>query len=399
MNDKQRILSTVSFFHAFDDGAISVIPILFPIFKIIFDLSYTQIGIVTSGGLIISLITQLSIGRISDKKNYRTLLLTGILLLSLSLLLFTQIQGFVSLMMCMFFLRFSSSFFHPIGIGLISRTFKKQNIDSAMGIQSAFGDFGAFIAVLTTLYIAERSGWQIPFYLWSIFGIITFTLGLLITRKMDVTFLKYHNISMQKQKISEAFQEWKTMMVKMKLVVPLFIISGAVWGVTISYLPLYLDEKTTLTLPLIGIIVSCWIGIGTLASFFYGRIQGAIGRKNLLILCYFFIGLSSLFLLLLSTPSFLLSMVFILGLSSFLSFPALFSFISEVTHESIEGKTFGYTFTLQLGGGTIFLFFSGAMADILGIWIPFAFLGIGGLIGTTLLLIFRKQPLIRADNI
>ncbi len=396
-NDKQRILSTVCFFHAFDDGALSVIPLLFPIFKIMFDLSYTQIGIVTSGGLMVSLISQFLIGRISDTKNYRTLLLTGILLLSFSMLFFTQIQGFFTIMICMFFLRFSSSFFHPIGIGLISRTFKKENLDSAMGIQSACGDFGAFIAVLTTLYIAEWNGWQFPFYIWSFFGIIIFFMGILITRNMDETFLPYHKISRHKQKITEAFNEWMLMMKKMKLFIPLFIISGAVWGVTISYLPLYLDEKTSLLLPIIGIIVSCWIGIGALVSFFYGKIQRKVGRKNILILSYFFIGFSSILLLQISATPFILCMIFLLGIFSFLSYPTLFSFISEATHESIEGKTFGYTFTLQLGGGTIFLFISGALADFLGIWIPFAILGVSSLLAAVMLFIYRKQTLISLD--
>jgi len=391
MNDKQQILSTVSLFHGFNDGAISVIPLLFPIFKIIFDLSYTQIGAITSGGLAISLISQLCIGRISDKKNYRTLLSTGILILSASMLFFTTAQGFLTVMLAMFILRFGSSFFHPLGIGLISRTFKKQNLDSAMGIQSGFGDLGAFLAVLTTLYIAELKGWQFPFYIWSFCGIIILFTGILLTRSTDETYFRYNQSHHQKQTVSEAFREWKTMMRKMKVFVPLLIISGAIWGVTVSYLPLYLDETTNLLLPIIGLLVSCWIGIGTIISFFYGRIQHIIGRRKLLTIAYLFTGLSSISIILTPSIPLIIAMIFLLGISSFLTFPALFSFISEATHESKEGKTFGYTFTLQLGGGTVFLFLSGAIADILGIWIPFAFLGISSLFATFLLLITHKQ--------
>jgi len=43
MNDKHSILSTVSLFHGFNDGALAVIPLLFPILKEMFNLSYTQI--------------------------------------------------------------------------------------------------------------------------------------------------------------------------------------------------------------------------------------------------------------------------------------------------------------------------------------------------------------------
>ena len=129
MNDKHRILSTVGIYHAFNDGSIAVIPLLFPIFKVLFNLSYTQIGVITGGGLLIILIAQIFIGRISDRKNFRTLLSIGILLLSGSLLLLTQTQGFLTLLLFIFIVRLSSSFFHPIGIGWVSRVFKKDRLD------------------------------------------------------------------------------------------------------------------------------------------------------------------------------------------------------------------------------------------------------------------------------
>ena len=123
MNDKNKILSTVSLFHAFNDGSVAVIPLLFPIFKILFNLSYTEIGLITGGGLLITLISQIVIGRISDKKNKKTLLSTGVILLIGSMYVLTWIQGFFTLILFIFILRFSASFFHPIGVGLISKTF------------------------------------------------------------------------------------------------------------------------------------------------------------------------------------------------------------------------------------------------------------------------------------
>jgi hypothetical protein len=69
----------------------------------------------------------------------------------------------------------------------------------------------------------------------------------------------------------------------------------------------------------------------------------------------------------------------------------LFSIISEAIHESVEGRTFGIIFTLQLSGGTALLFFGGVLAGIFGIWIPFAILGALSLILTSMLIInYRK---------
>ncbi len=84
----------------------------------------------------------------------------------------------------------------------------------------------------------------------------------------------------------------------------------------------------------------------------------------------------------------------LLGVSTFLTYPALLSIISEATHESVEGRTFGIIFTLQLGGGTTLLFFGGVLADIFGIGIPFAILGALSLILASLLIINYRKPMV-----
>jgi len=374
MNDKQRILTTVGIYHAFNDAAVAAVPLLFPIFREIFDLSYTQIGIISGGGLLLTLIAQTMIGRIADQKDFRIILSFGILTICVSLLLFTQTNGFFTLLAFFLLIRLATSFFHPTGIAWISRTFKKDRLDWAMGIQSATGDFGAFIAILTTLYIAEFKGWEFLFYLWTVIGVICLFTGIYLTKNTDQKYLEI--TKNKKQNIREAIFEAKSILKNFKILIPAFLISGAAWGTTVSYLPLLLDEKTTLPLSLIGIVVSIWIGIGTITCIFYGKIQEFVGRKNVVIFAYFTIAVSSFALCIFTNIYIILLLMVLLGISTFLSFPAIFSYVSEITLKAIEGRTFGYLFTLQLGGGTILLFLSGIFSDIWGIWMPFFLLGL-----------------------
>jgi len=398
MNDKHRILSTVCIYHAFNDATVVAIPLLFPIFKEIFNLSYTQIGVITGGGLLITFFAQLMIGRISDQKDFRMLLSVGVLLLCVSLLLFTQTQGFLTLLLFILILRFSSSFFHPTGIGWISRTFKKDRLDWVMGIQSASGDFGAFIAILTTLYIAELKGWSFPFYIWAVIGAICLFIGIYLTKNTDKKYLEITNNNYKRQTIKEAVSEAKEILKHIKLLIPAFIISGSAWGITVSYLPLLLDERTTLPLTLIGLVVSVWIGIGTIACLFYGKIQSYIGRKTIVIFSYLAMGVAGFALCVFTNVYVILAIMVLLGVSTFLSFPALFSFVSEITHKTIEGRTFGYLFTLQLGGGTVMLFLSGAFSDIWGIWMPFFLLGVVSIVFFFLLMINVKKDFVEKPN-
>ena len=379
MQDKHRILTTVSLYHGLNDGAISVIPLLFPILKDLFSLSYTQVGIITGGGFLVTLIAQLFIGRASDRRNFSFLLSIGILLLSLGMLVLTQSRDFITLLLFMFLLRFAAAFFHPIGIGWISRTFKHDRLDWAMGMQSGFGDLGAFIAVFTTLYIADITEWSVPLYLWAIVGIAGMLFGMFLTSNLSDKYTNSVKSLASSFSLKESISDAFVVFGRIKRFILAFITSGASWGVTITFLPLLLAEKTTLPLATIGIIVAMWIGFGTIVSFCYGKIKVLIGRMWVLIIAYLLLGVCSFLLVFFTSTVIIIIAVALLGFGIFLTFPALASFISEITHETVEGKTFAYTFTLQLAGGTVMLFLCGKLADTWGITMPFVAMGILGL--------------------
>jgi FSR family fosmidomycin resistance protein-like MFS transporter len=391
MKQQGKILSTVSLVHAINDGSTAVISILFPIFKDIFHLSYTQVGIITGGGLFITLVAQLALGRLADGKNVNSFLLTGVLLTSLSLVLLSFSTGFITLICFIFFMRFATSFFHPIGIGWISRTYKRGRLDWAMGIQSGAADLGAFLAILTTLSITQLTHWTVPLYGWTCICILGLLVSVALTYQINKEFVivpketKKHSL---KEMTTDAFERMKAI----RLLIPAFMISGASWGVIITYFPLLLTERTSLSLPVIGFLVALWAGIGSITSLSYGKIRSYINRKKLLVASYITIGIFSVSLAVFTHLIILAIAMILLGISVFITYPALFSFVSEVTHESVEGWTFGLTFTFQTGGGTILLFLGGVLSDLFGIWIPFALLGTLSLLVSLVLLFNYRKP-------
>jgi FSR family fosmidomycin resistance protein-like MFS transporter len=391
MIHQARILSTVSLIHAINDGSVAAISILFPIFKDLFNLSYTQVGLITGGGLFTTLVAQLFLGRIADGKNVNSFLLTGLVLTSLSLLLLTLSNAFLTLMCFIFFLRFATAFFHPIGIGWISRTYKKGRLDWAMGIQSGAADLGAFLAILTTLSITQLTHWTVPLYAWACICILGLMACLVLTHQLKKEF-----VIVPKETTHHSLKEIATdalhFMKRIKLLIPAFMISGASWGVMITYFPLLLTARTNLSLPMIGFLVALWAGIGSITSLYYGKIRSYIRRKKLLVVSYLTIGILSLFLAVFTHFIILVAIMICLGIAVFLTYPALFSFVSEVTHESVEGWTFGLTFTFQTGGGTIILLLGGVLSDFYGIWMPFALLGTLCLLFTLILLLNYQKP-------
>ena len=395
MSQQGRILSTVSLIHAINDASIAVVSILFPIFKQLFQLNYTQIGIITGGGLFITLVAQLLLGRLADGKNVNSFLLTGLFLTCISLVLLSFSTGYFTLLFFIFIMRFATSFFHPIGIGWISRIYKKGRLDWAMGIQSGLSDFGAFLAILTTLYITQLTNWTVPLYIWACLCLLGFFVFLILTKQ-----LKKDLVIVPKEPKKHSLHELLTDALKrikgMKLLVPAFIISGASWGIIMTYFPLLLSERTTLSLPIIGFLVAIWAGIGSITSLSYGKIRSYIRRKKLLVASYLSLGVLSISLVFSTNIVLLIIVMIFLGISVFMTYPALVSFVSEVTDESVEGWTFGLTFTFQTGGGTVLLFLSGVLSDLFGIWMPFALIGTLSLVFTVVLLMKYQRPFVQA---
>jgi MFS family permease len=262
-----------------------------------------------------------------------------------------------------------------------------------MGIQSGSADLGAFLAIATTLYIAESTHWTFPLYIWAIVGIIGLLVAILLTQNIDRKYIIVKKET-KKQNLKETTREAFSLMKKIKLLLPAFMISGAAWGVVATYLPLLLNERTTLSLPIIGLLVAVWIGIGSISSLSYGRISSRISRKKIILFSYLTLGIMGLLLAYFTNIIIIVVIMVLMGISIFLTYPALFSFVSEITDESAESWTFGITFTFQTGGGTIILFLGGVLSDLFGIWMPFALMGMLSLIMTGLLLAYRKKPIV-----
>jgi MFS family permease len=218
----------------------------------------------------------------------------------------------------------------------------------------------------------------------------------MLTRKLE-----HHWIIVPKEKKRETLHEttvdaWR-LLKKIKILVPAFVISGASWGIVITYLPLLLNARTSIPLPLIGLLVAMWTGVGSISSLSYGRIRKRIDRKKVLLVSYFMIGFMGFLLSYFTSIFVIVPVLILLGIAVFLTYPALFSFVSEVTHEANEGWTFGVTFTIQTGGSTVLSFFSGVLSDLYGIWMPFALLGTISLLFGIILLLNYSKPFCTAS--
>jgi FSR family fosmidomycin resistance protein-like MFS transporter len=379
------MLTSVGIYHTCNDAALSTLPAMYPILRQELDLVYADIGFIISAGLLVTLIFQLVIGKISDRHDPKYLLATGVSIISFALFIMTLITNFIELLFVILIIRLGASFYHPIGISWISKNFKGNELDHSMGIQSSFGDTGVFLGFMTTGFIAAQFGWQYPFILWGSLTLLSVIFGLIYVKddyegprpKKDVTPLNLKSI--------------KNLISNVKYYFLPFAMSGASYTIGISYGPLLLTDKIHLNEGLVGLIIGSWIGIGIFTAYLFSKISTFFGgRQNTLIISYITIAIMGLLIGTFTDLYVLVAGFLLYGAVLFIIYPALFTITTSITEKKDRGVIFGILFAAHLSGGVITGYLCGWLADKFDISTPFYVLFVLATITVIWLVYIRK---------
>ncbi len=354
-------------YHASNDGATVAVAALFPILLTEGLLrNFSDIGFLTLVGLSVTVVGQILFGAWSDKVSPRILLPTGMVILGVASLFTTLAFNFAILLSFVALARLGASFYHPIGISWVGRRFK-DNLDHAMGFQSAAGDLGVIVAFGTSGFLGLYFGWQTPFVVWGTVALLAALFGYVLSADASPP-----------EVTPRAAVSWTGILRNILFWIPPLAIGGAAYIITVNYGHLLMIERLGFREDLADFVVAAWIGAGVISAYSYGRISRVFGRLRSLVLAFLIIGFASL-ILSFAPPAYVLLPVFILfGIAVFITYPGLFAFISESTEERIGGTTFGVIFGFQLVGGALAGYAAGVMADAWGIHTPFLLLMVLG---------------------
>src|SRR5256884_7730987 len=147
-SSSNRILYLVSLNHATNDVPFYLQSILFPIVFALFNISVFQVGIIVALVYLVNILFQPVVGHYSEGREPGRLLAIGISVITVSVISFVFATGFLSLLASVILLRLGSSFFHPVGISTISKSYGGPRLQKSMGFQSAFGNVGVLLVFL-----------------------------------------------------------------------------------------------------------------------------------------------------------------------------------------------------------------------------------------------------------
>ncbi len=372
----RRALWAMGIYHASNDGAVVAVAALFPILLTQNLLgSYSDIGLLTLVALFITVLSQILFGAWSDRASPRILLPAGMLIIGTASLLTSRADSFLVLLVLVALARVGASFYHPIGISWVGKRFKK-DLDHAMGFQSAAGDLGVILAFASSGYLGLVYGWQAPFLLWGGVALVAALVGYLLTGGIE-----------EPQRVDRREPiYWASILRRVFPWIPPLAIGGAAYIITVSFGNSFLVQRLEFGEDVANLVIALWIGAGVFAAYYFGRISRILGRFRSLAGAFLLIGLLAL-VISAAPPSYVILPTFVVfGVAVFITYPALFSFISEATEDRIGGTTFGVVFGFQLVGGAIAGYTAGIVADLWGIHTPFLLLAALGFLAFFLLM-------------
>jgi MFS family permease len=384
---KRRVLSTVVLHHLCNDASVVALPAIFPILYSEGALirNYSDIGTTILIGLGVAVFFQLIIGHNVKRRHYRCCLALDALTVGVSLLLMTLARNYLMLVVFFIGVRIGTSVYHPVGISWISSTFKGRNLDRAMGIQSAFGDIGVLSAFISTGFLAQYFGWRIPLLLWGVVNLAAVGIGLSFSRG---------TAEPAPQQASEERVSWLETIGRLKSFMPVIILGGMAWGVTLGYAPSLFNHKLGISMSGTGIILSCWMAAGTVSSFLYGKISDLFGRHLTITVAYIIVVITTLTLGLSGNTYLTITAFVIYGMALFVTYPAILSFVGSTVEDKNRTAAFSLVSTIQILGNSTFAFISGFLSDAYGINTPFILLG-----GATLLAVVYITLILRLKRI
>jgi len=385
----KRVLEALSTVHAANDGTTVLIPTLLPIAIQLFHVDYVQLGILVAAGYVVNVVVQPLVGKYSERVEAGTLLVFGIGVMAGSAIILAFSSTYSSLLLGAVVLRIGSSFYHPIGPSVISKTYSGVKVDKIMGIASGFGDLGSFFIFLTASLLYSAFGWKFPFVIFAILDLIVATIALKYLTGISADHDK--EILSSTVKISSAREEISNyssseirdvILSKPPHRLPLVIlfagtlVTGGGYAIVLNFAN-SLMAGVYHSFLLANLPVSLWLMSFIVADFLTGIFSRRIGRSRLLLIAYAVSGVSTV----------LFSLVYgnIVGASlALVANGFMLSFTGPLIYSEIGtrnsfggtkgpslGTLFGLLFSIQVIGSALFSYLGGEISQFLNPVLPF----------------------------
>ena len=334
--------------HSYNDMYFFIIPLLLPLFREEFSLSYVQSGLILTIHVALRSIFSLVFGYFGDKYEKKVIIACGFVCSSIFLGGLVWLNNIHTIVTFLFLLAIGVSTFHPLATAIVRENSKANQRGRYLSLFSAAGTAGIIVASLLFGFLVQIWGWKITCLLLSLPGY----------------FLGYAYLKSKKDKKNlktEAEKKTKPGYINL-FFISMGIRSLGLWAI-LSFLPIYATDYLGLKPEVSAWIVSI-IFMGTLIG---SLISSRIIDKNHPLILVLSATIITTFLVLgitfIAQPLSIVLLIGTLGIVEGIFFPSQstwLTFICPVNHQS---KIFGIGLFVEGVSATIAPTLYGWIAD------------------------------------
>jgi len=158
-----RVIALISLAHGSSHFFHLILPTMFPWLRDAFALNYAELGLLMSIFFVVSCVAQAGSGFLVDRIGARPVLFTGIGLLILAALIYSQSNGYFMLLIGAVIAGCGNGIFHPVDYTLINHKVSPPNLPYAYSMHGVTGYLGWAASPVFMVAIAQLTDWRIAF--------------------------------------------------------------------------------------------------------------------------------------------------------------------------------------------------------------------------------------------
>ena len=335
------ILFSIAFAHLLNDLLLAVIPASYPVLKVNFNLTFTQIGLITLAYQLAASILQPVVGLYTDKKPKPFSQIFGMLFTLTGIVFLSYASSFSMIIVSVVLVGIGSSIFHPEAsrISFLASGGKR---GLAQSIFQLGGNAGTAIGpLLVALIVVPNSQYYIIWF------VVVAILGLLVLSRIALWYQSHLSLrSTKKAVIDLPNLSQKTIVISVAILLVLIFSKFFYMSSMSSYFTFYLIEKFGISVQesqfhLVLFLASC--AIGTLIG---GPLGDKFGRKY--VIWFSVLGAAPFTLMLPYVDLFWTGVLSIaIGIIISSAFPAILVYAQELLPKKlgmVSGLFYGFAF-------------------------------------------------------
>lgn len=385
-------LTSVSGAHAVIHATVVLMPLVYPILRQEYHLSYTQIGLLVAIPSLIGGFLQLLFGYLGRAISRKLMIGVGNLVIALSMFFMSFATTFGGFLGWSIVRGVGGAPQHPVGSSLLTDSLGKERHGFALAAHVAGGNLGTLLVPAIGTALLVRLGWQPTLMLFALPGLVAGAAVLIFAREPGLAAAGARASKEAAPQVDADAADgadrkrlstrWRALVAPLRHRSVLILIAASIVaaggrgvGILTTYIPLYLTGSARsggldLTHGIVAVLFTLLL-VGSVAGpLAAGRLSDRTGRRPMLLLSY---GCAALFTILLPilgnghAPFWALVVeIALLGLAAYAESPLMQAYLADSAPDAEKDGAFGWYFTLAFGVGSIWSAALGGLIDRAG---------------------------------